>query len=59
MPQVAEFDAVRVAAVLTADAELDVRAGLRPFSIAIFMSWPTPVWSIEAKGFFLKISFSV
>ena len=29
-----------------------------PFSIAIFISWPTPVWSIEANGFFLKISAS-
>jgi len=30
----------------------------RPFSMAIFMSWPTPVWSIEANGFFFMISDS-
>ena len=29
-----------------------------PFSTAIFISWPTPAWSIEAKGFVLMISFS-
>jgi hypothetical protein len=27
-----------------------------PFSQAIFTSWPTPVWSNEAKGFFFDRS---
>ena len=30
-----------------------------PFSQAIFLSWPTPVWLIEVKGFGFTISFSV
>src|SRR2546428_6298309 len=28
---------------------------LLPFSAAICTSWPTPVWSIEANGFFFTI----
>ncbi len=32
---------------------------LRPLMIAVCTSWPTPVWSSDAKGFFLKTSFSV
>ena len=54
----AELHAFGVAAVFAADAQLDVRPGLRPFSTAIFINWPTPAWSIEANGFFLMISSS-
>jgi len=54
------FTRVGIAAVFAADAELDVQDGsLRPFSTAIFIELADAVWSIEANGFFLKISFSV
>jgi len=36
----------------------DVASGTCFTHTAIFTSWPTPVWSIEAKGFFFMISDS-
>ena len=56
--RVAELDGSGVAAVFTADAQLDVRAGGAASSTAIFISLPTPFWSMEAKTFFLMISSS-
>jgi len=57
---VAELHGIRIATVFAADAQLDARTGrCGPSSMAIFTSWPTPVWSSVANGFFLKISFSV
>jgi hypothetical protein len=50
---VAEVDDCGVAAVLAADADLEVRLGAgRPFSTPISTSWPTPVWSSDWNGSF-------
>ena len=50
---VAELDARRIAAVLAADAEVQVRAGLAAERVAaILTSLPTPTWSRRANGSF-------
>ena len=62
---VAELHRVRVATVFAAGlpAGRQVPSFMPdlvplPFSTAIFINWPTPVWSIEAKGLVLQISSS-
>ena len=54
---VAELHGGRVAAVLAADAQLDVRTVLRPFSIASFISAAHAGPGVDvANGFCLMIS---
>jgi hypothetical protein len=54
---VAELDRRRVAAVLAADADLQLRPGrVRPSSTPIFTSLPTPPWSSVSNGSAVRIS---
>lgn len=55
---VAEHHGARIAAMFAADAQLQVRTGLRPSFAAICTSLPTPSVSRRAKGSLSKILLS-